>query len=85
MAGLELAAHVTTKKNHRWNKQRWQLGSGFAELRGDAPSLPLVQQAALDRNVDLDHLQHARTQFVTTLHAVELTIAFIDGLFDLWP
>ena len=49
MNGLELAAHVTTQKSHAWNKQRWQLGSGFAELRGNEKDLPHV--VALDYGV----------------------------------
>jgi len=55
MNGLELAAHVTTQQSHAWNKQRWQLGSGFAELRGDEKHLPHV--VALDYGVKLNILR----------------------------
>ena len=37
------------------------------------------------RNVDLDHLQHAATKFVTALHAVQLAIADVECRFDVRP
>lgn len=37
MAGLELAAHVTTKENYAWNTQRWELGKGYQQRTGDLP------------------------------------------------
>lgn len=36
MSGLELAAHVTTKKNYVWQQQRWQLGEGYPTLGSGA-------------------------------------------------
>ena len=35
MNGLELAAHVTTKKNYEWTEQRWELGKGHPQRTGD--------------------------------------------------
>ncbi len=49
MNGLELAAHVTTQANHAWNKQRWELGKGYPELRGDEKNLPHI--VAIDYGV----------------------------------
>lgn len=60
MNGLELAAHVTTQKNHGWNRQRWALGKGYAELRGDEKSLPHV--VAIDYGVKLNILRSLASQ-----------------------
>jgi carbamoyl-phosphate synthase small subunit len=49
MNGLELAAHVTTKKNFPWKSQRWALGKGYTELRGEEKDLPHV--VAIDYGV----------------------------------
>ncbi len=55
MNGLELAAHVTTQKNHAWNLQRWELGKGYPELRGDEKNLPHV--VAIDYGVKMNILR----------------------------
>ncbi len=49
MNGLELAAHVTTQENHAWNLQRWELGKGYPELRGNEKDLPHI--VAIDYGV----------------------------------
>ena len=60
MNGLELAAHVTTQKNHVWNKQRWALGVGYVELRGDEKSLPHI--VAVDYGVKQNILRSLASQ-----------------------
>ena len=60
MNGLELAAHVTRKKNESWSKQRWQLGSGYPELRGDEKTLPHV--VAIDYGVKMNILRSLASQ-----------------------
>ena len=60
MNGLELAVHVTTQTNHRWNRQRWALGKGYPELRGDEKSLPHI--VAIDYGVKLNILRSLASQ-----------------------
>ncbi len=56
MNGLELAAHVTTQVNKPWSQQRWELGKGHAELRGDEKTLPHV--VAIDYGVKMNILRN---------------------------
>lgn len=60
MQGLELAAHVTTQAPHAWNRQRWALGQGYPELRGDEKKLPHV--VAIDYGVKLNILRSLASQ-----------------------
>ena len=60
MNGLELAAHVTSRENSRWNRQRWQLGLGYPELRGEEKSLPHI--VAIDYGVKLNILRSLASQ-----------------------
>ncbi|PZP87231.1 MAG: carbamoyl phosphate synthase small subunit [Azospirillum brasilense] len=55
MHGLELAAHVTRASHGQWNQQRWALGRGHAELRGNERDLPHV--VAIDYGVKLNILR----------------------------
>ena len=59
MNGLELAAHATTRENYTWNKQRWALGTGYAELGADA-TLPYV--VAIDYGVKMNILRSLSSQ-----------------------
>lgn len=60
MNGLELAAHVTRQQNDAWTLQRWELGKGYAELRGDEKKLPHV--VAIDYGVKLNILRSLASQ-----------------------
>ena len=60
MNGLELAAHVTRQQHAKWNHQRWELGKGYPELRGDEKTLPHV--VAIDYGVKLNILRSLASQ-----------------------
>lgn len=60
MHGLELAAHVTRQQPGVWKHQRWELGKGYPELRGDESSLPHV--VAIDYGVKLNILRSLASQ-----------------------
>jgi carbamoyl-phosphate synthase small subunit len=85
MNGLELAVHVTTKENHSWNRQRWALGKGYAELRGDEKSLPHV--VAIDYGVKLNILRSLASQgcritvVPATVSAEDVLALNPDGVF----
>ncbi len=85
MNGLELAVHVTTKSNKPWSQQRWALGKGYSELRGDEKSLPHV--VAIDYGVKMNILRSLASQgcritiVPATASAEEVLALKPDGVF----
>jgi len=85
MNGLELAAHVTRKGNGSWNLQRWELGKGYAELRGNEQALPHV--VAIDYGVKLNILRSLAsagcriTLVPATASAADVLALKPDGVF----
>jgi len=85
MNGLELAAHVTIAANKNWNQQRWALGKGYPELRGDEKTLPHV--VAIDYGVKMNILRNLASQgcritiVPATVSAEDVLALNPDGVF----
>ncbi len=58
MAGLELAATVTTKKSHIWDQTKWKLGKGYDSLATcHLPPATSYHVVAIDYGVKLNILR----------------------------
>lgn len=85
MAGLELAAHVTTNKNIEWKQKRWELGKGHATLDARLSTLPHV--VAIDYGVKHNILRSLASQgcritlVPATATAEEILALQPDGVF----
>ncbi len=85
MNGLELAAHVTTRANKPWNQQRWALGMGHPELRGNEKDLPHV--VAIDYGVKMNILRNLASEgcritiVPATVSAEDVLALNPDGVF----